>query len=346
LGRARGLFPAIHDAEIETLTGKPPKATDAYAGRVFQYTGESTILIAGGYGLSSSKVKTGEYIGCDGRIWYPVVRYGDHYHPVTFTTDYDTNSTSLSATDNELSNLTRVRVSSTGTLPAPLVADTDYYVINRADNAIELSETDGDSATAITLTSDGTGVHSIEKAVETTYYPKAFERDLFTIHVNENQLRLNNTLELRFALEMAVIKSDSNAVWTIAIEVGEKVIEESPAKTGKNISTIRWRGTPLLEQEVVVTSLSTIHRMGIQIDRRLLDEVDTLTTTALLYGGSEGGVVPPKSANFALRGRLIRFDTEDGETDVRGYASYKGFRIEDPNGSATPDSLEGRAEIK
>lgn len=344
LGRARGLLPAIHDAVIEELTSKPPRASEEYAGRVFQYTGASRIIVAGGYGHSSAKVKTGDFLGCDGRIWYPVTRYGDHASPIAFTTDYATSDTTITAPENELSNLTRVRVSSTDALPSPLQPDTDYYVNNRADGAVELSETSGGSS--IVLTDDGTGTHSLTKAEETTYYPKGFERDLFVIHVNENQLRLNTSFEVRFALEMAVLKTNTNATWTVVIEVGEKLSEESPSKTGKNISSIQWRGTPLLEQEVVLTSLSTIHRMGLQIDRRLLSDVDTLSTTALLYGGSEGGVVPPKSANFALRARLIRFDTEDGESDPRGYAAIKGFRIEDPNGSNESAVLEGRAEIK
>lgn len=52
-----------------------------------------------------------------------------------------------------------VTVRSTTTLPAPLIADTLYYVVSRAANAISLALTPGGSV--ITLMTDGTGTHSV-----------------------------------------------------------------------------------------------------------------------------------------------------------------------------------------
>lgn len=52
-----------------------------------------------------------------------------------------------------------VRLYSTGTLPAPLVADTTYYTRARTGTTVELSATRGGSA--ITLTSAGTGTHTL-----------------------------------------------------------------------------------------------------------------------------------------------------------------------------------------
>jgi len=53
-----------------------------------------------------------------------------------------------------------VRVSSTGTLPAPLVAGTTYYVRSAAGTTSQLAATVGGAA--INLTTTGTGTHSIE----------------------------------------------------------------------------------------------------------------------------------------------------------------------------------------
>ena len=52
-----------------------------------------------------------------------------------------------------------VTVRSTTTLPAPLLPDTLYYVVSRAANSISLSLTPGGSV--ITLSTDGTGTHSV-----------------------------------------------------------------------------------------------------------------------------------------------------------------------------------------
>ena len=53
----------------------------------------------------------------------------------------------------------RVKVSSTTTLPAPLVADTYYYVISASAGTFKLSLTRG--GTEIDITSTGTGTHSL-----------------------------------------------------------------------------------------------------------------------------------------------------------------------------------------
>lgn len=76
----------------------------------------------------------------------------------TFTVDAGTDT--LTATGHNFTNGTQVKVSSTTTLPAPLVAGTTYYVINTATNTLKLSATSGGSA--IDITSTGTGTHTVE----------------------------------------------------------------------------------------------------------------------------------------------------------------------------------------
>lgn len=340
LARARGLLPAVHDASVEPLPVPVPPASGVYAGQVFQNNTGETVLIPIGKGIRSAKLKTGEFAACDGRLWYPVARYGAHVRGVSFTTDFASDATTLSAPANEFPEGTIVTASSTGTLPAPLVSGTEYEIWNRTDTTVELSTVGGTEA--IVLVSNGSGSHTLTKKVETSYYPTAFERELFRIHVNERQLRLKKRFELRFALELAVLKSNTSALWTVAIEVGEKTSKSAPSRTGRNLDAIEWRGTPLFEQEILVSPLSTVHRFGVRIDRTLEDEVDTLTATSLVYGGTEGAVAP-KSANFALRARLIRFDTEDGESDPLGFVAIRGFTI-DTAGGVTP-ATEGSALI-
>lgn len=52
-----------------------------------------------------------------------------------------------------------VQAETTGTLPAPLVINTDYYIVNRTNTTVELSATEGGAP--INLTSNGTGTHAI-----------------------------------------------------------------------------------------------------------------------------------------------------------------------------------------
>ena len=340
LGRARGLLPAIHASSVTALPSPVPAASDAYAGVVYENQTAATVLLPGGNGHRSAKVKVGEFATCDGRLWYPVARYGDQAG-VVFTSDFATDASEIACADNELADDTIVQLTTTTTLPSPLSLATDYYVVSRTDDTLELSLTSGGSA--IILTDDGTGTHTVTKRVETSYYPLGFERNLFEISINENQLRLRKELNIQFALEMAVLKANTNALWTVVIEVGERTSDSTPALTGANLDAVTWRGQPLLEQTVLVTKDSTIHRFGLRINRYLsATSVDTIDAFSVLYGG-EDAAVAPKSANFALRGRLIRFDTQDGESDPTGYAAIKGLKLEGDNAEST---FEGTAIIQ
>lgn len=71
--------------------------------------------------------------------------------------------TSIASIPSNLLTGTRVRVSTTTTLPAPLVAGTDYYVIRLTDNTIELAASYANAidGTQIDITTTGTGTHTI-----------------------------------------------------------------------------------------------------------------------------------------------------------------------------------------
>lgn len=326
LGKANlGLLAAVHDASVEALTVPAPAVSASFVGRVFQNQTGSTVRLPGGKGHKSVDLLANEYAACDGRLWYPVTRYGEHASGTIFTTNYVADANQLNATDHELSNGSIVRLTTTGTLPGGLATGTNYFVVNRTEDALELSATSGGSP--ITLTTNGSGTHTVTRHTETSYYPENFERTLFTIHVSERQLRLRKKFEVRFAMEMAVLKANTSAFWTLVIEVGERTQATSPATTGANLAAIVWRGTPLLEERITIGPVSAIHQFGMRVERALVSSVDTLTATGLLYGDEVGGIVPPKSANFALRARLIRFDTEDGQSAPTGFAAIRGLSL-------------------
>lgn len=84
----------------------------------------------------------------------------------TFSADAGTDLCTYTSTANIPSNIltgTRVRLTTTGTLPAGLATATDYYVIKMSDTTFELatSYANAVSGTQINITDAGTGTHTI-----------------------------------------------------------------------------------------------------------------------------------------------------------------------------------------
>lgn len=84
----------------------------------------------------------------------------------TFTADDTTDICTYSSTANFPSNIltgTRVRLTTTTTLPAPLATATDYYVVKQSDSTFKLatSYANAIAGTVINITTTGTGTHTI-----------------------------------------------------------------------------------------------------------------------------------------------------------------------------------------
>ena len=84
----------------------------------------------------------------------------------TFTANAATDLCTWSSTANIPSNIltgTRVRLTTSGTLPAGLATATDYYVIKMSDTTFELATSFGNATagTQIDITDTGTGTHTV-----------------------------------------------------------------------------------------------------------------------------------------------------------------------------------------
>jgi hypothetical protein len=89
--------------------------------------------------------------------------YGD-----TFTADASTDIITMTSTTNIPSNIltgTRVRLTTTTTLPAGLALATDYYVIKVSDSTFKLASSYANAVagTAINITDAGTGTHTMSR---------------------------------------------------------------------------------------------------------------------------------------------------------------------------------------
>lgn len=168
-----------------------------------------------------------------------------------------------------------------------------------------------------------------------SYYPTGFHRELWRIFVNDKMLRLNRTLDVQFGLALQLVQATSNAQWLLVIEKGTAPEQVTPATTGTNLENVVWSQEPILSQRLILTANRQTHSFGARIRRSLVSSVDTLSCDTLLYGVWEGAdSVAPGGANFALRARLIQFDTENAiGSDARGWVVYE---ILNPDGGASP----------
>lgn len=97
--------------------------------------------------------------------------YGEAEAGKVFTTAFGTDANRLNfSTAHGRFNGELVMVESAGTLPAGLLADTFYYIVNKGTLNVELAEEPG--GTPITLTSNGTGVHKLIPFCIVGDYPK------------------------------------------------------------------------------------------------------------------------------------------------------------------------------
>jgi hypothetical protein len=171
------------------------------------------------------------------------------------------------------------------------------------------------------------------------FYPTDFSRELFRIHVNGKQLRLGKRLSLDFSFVAAVFNSNTSVHLGVVIDIG--LPSGNPANPS-NIADVTFL-PPSLDHSFMLTSLPSSHGFGLRIVRKLVDSVDTCVVDRVIYGATEATETTLTTANFILRGRLVRFDTDDHQTDPRGLVAFNGLKATLTEGSG---SEFGKATIQ
>ena len=171
---------------------------------------------------------------------------------------------------------------------------------------------------------DGRGFYQVEQIIpgEKVFYPTDFSRELFRIHVNGKQLRLGKRLSLDFSFVAAVFNSNTSVHWGVAIDMG--LPSGNPANPS-NIADVTFL-PPSLDHSFMLTSVPSSHSFGLRIVRKIVDAVDTCVVDRVIYGATEATPTTMTTANFILRGRLVRFDTDDHQTDPRGLVAFNGLK--------------------
>lgn len=349
------LLPAVHDATVEEMgasypdwvsNGTPTSSLSSAKGKVVRNDTSFPILLPGGGGRKSVTIANNEYVGCDGNYFYRVTPYERGLPTKNFTVDYATVPEVLAtAGGNVFVNGNLVRAVSSTTLPSPLAANTDYYIRNRTDEGVSLSATP--TGSIITLTNNGTGIHTLVPQSRISYYPTDFERDLFEFEVNPSQLTLASQIESQVGIELAVFypksktrERTSRYHCVLAIQFGS--YPTTSGTSGESITNPVWSPNPAIQIPVVITNVPTVHTIGFAVSRKLVGGVDTLTAWGIAYGNKiecQG----PTSPRFAVRGRIIKGDTEDGVLIPRGMLGMIGPKQVGPG--VTPPSILGGAKI-
>jgi hypothetical protein len=188
---------------------------------------------------------------------------------------------------------------------------------------------------------DGRGFYQVEQVIagEKVFYPSDFSRELFRIHVNGKQLRLGKRLSLDFSFVAAVFNSNTLVHWGVAIDIG--LPSGNPANPS-NIADVTFL-PPSLDHSFMLTSIPSSHGFGLRIVRKIVGSVDTCVVDRVIYGATEATTTALTTANFIVRGRLIRFDTGDNQTDPRGLVAFNGLKA--TLTGEEPESL-GKATIQ
>jgi hypothetical protein len=181
---------------------------------------------------------------------------------------------------------------------------------------------------------DGRGFYQVEQIIagEQVFYPSDFSRELFRIHVNGKQLRIGKRLSLDFSFVAAVFNSNTLVHWGVAIDIG---LPSGNPPSPSNIADVTFL-PPSLDHSFMLTSIPSSHGFGLRVVRKIVDSVDTCVVDRVIYGATEATPTTMTTANFIVRGRLVRFDTDDHQTDPRGLIAFNGLKAtltgEEPEG--------------
>jgi len=179
----------------------------------------------------------------------------------------------------------------------------------------------GSAAAGEYFASDGRILYRANQAANTiSYFPAAFDRLLWNLYINEQMLGVGKTLKVEFGVSTQVVKATSQAQWMLVIEKGEAPSEGNTTET--NLLNVVWdTANPILKQRLILTPTATLCYAGCNVYR---SKLGAITCDRLLYGGLENAnTAAPASANFALRARLIEFDTENSAPNARGWVAYQ-----------------------
>lgn len=156
-----------------------------------------------------------------------------------------------------------------------------------------------------------------------TFYPAAYERNLFEVAINDKMFRANKTLSFNFDVATQTKNATAPILWWVIVDVGETTAVSTPTTQSSNISGITFNSTPILAQPIVVVSQIQRHQFGVEVIATATTNSVIMSANQIAYGlASSAPSAAPSGRNFILRGRLANFDVADNFSDPRGFVGY------------------------
>ena len=244
--------------------------------------------------------------------------------------------------------LPAVHDASTESLPSPLPAPASTYVGRVFSTSADRTDFPGGLKNGDFAACDGREWYRvIRQGTTSTYHPAAFELELFRLSVNENQFTPRSVLEAVIGFEVAYFPESRNprdrrtaSTWSLFLEIGEWTADTSPGTPGVNLDTFFASPITVVNQRFHVTEQPGQHRFGVKVVR---DGAGAMTVTPIAYRKELATVSAPSTANFAIRARLARFDTEDTPSDAKGLIAVRGLSV---GLDGAEDETLGRLTIK
>lgn len=164
------------------------------------------------------------------------------------------------------------------------------------------------------VASNGSIIYEVRKKGN-SYYPVEYEQDLFLFWIEANMLPPQRTLRLE-ANPLFRLQGNTRAQYMLEVAFGYAT-EESGNDYGPNFQTLAW-DDPVITQRVVLTNSTALHQFFVSLYR---DNKGETKSSATVYGRSYN-CPPPTSMPFAIRARILNFDTENRD-GTRGVISVK-----------------------
>jgi hypothetical protein len=164
------------------------------------------------------------------------------------------------------------------------------------------------------IASNGSVMYEVRKNGN-SYFPVEYEHDIFLLWIAAEMLTAKRSLSLSVKPSLQLL---GNTRAQYMLEVAFGMLQSSQGSNyGPNFANLQW-ATPIISQRLILSSTIVEHSFGLSVSS---DASSVLSATSTLYGRSQNAT-PPSNSAFAIRARLLNFDTEDRE-GTRGAISLK-----------------------
>lgn len=181
------------------------------------------------------------------------------------------------------------------------------------------------------LASDGRLWFRVRRYKQTnSFYPEVFERVLYTLAFSASSLPLRQQWSLARDFDFRLFSNNTNAVWNVVWEAGDRSAQTSPAPLGPNLQGYVWR-TPILDEQIHITDVLGRHRFAISLYRDVGPDGEFWAGSVARYGKTVAAQADqlPLGNDFVLRLRLSCFDIENNLPEPRGFVAYYAAQPKD-----------------